>query len=70
MRGIIVKSVSPEDIRAVRHLQATEGYLELGLFEEAAEELRELDPAWFGLEQAVNLQRRVLAGLNQVGLTH
>jgi len=68
MRGFIIKPVSPEDVREIRHLRATEGYLELGLFEEAAEELRELDPAWFALEQTLNLQVRVLAGLNQAGL--
>ena len=65
MRGIIIKDISLEDMQAMRRLQATEGYLELGMFEEAAEELRELDPAWFALEQTVTLQLRVLAGLGQ-----
>ena len=65
MRGFIIKHVSGEDMQAMRRLQATEGYLELGMFEEAAEELRDLDPAWFALEQTVTLQLRVLAGLNQ-----
>ena len=64
MRGIIIKSVSPEDMPALRRLRAAEGYLELGLFEEPAKELRELDPVWFALEQAVSLQLRVLAGLH------
>jgi len=64
MRGIIIKSVSPEDLQAIRRLRVAEGYLELGLFEEAAEELRELDPVWFALEQTVTLQLRVLAGLD------
>jgi hypothetical protein len=65
MRGIIIKHLHPEDMQAIRRLHATEGYLELGMFEEAAEELRELDPAWFALEQTVTLQLRVLAGLKQ-----
>jgi hypothetical protein len=64
MRGIIIKSVSPEDMQAIRRLRAAEGYFELGLFEEAAEELRELDPVCFALEQTVTLQLRVLAGLH------
>jgi hypothetical protein len=50
-------------VRAVRRLLAVEGYLDLAMFEEAAEELRELDPAWFTLDQTVSLQLRVLAGL-------
>ena len=70
MRGLIIKHVNPEDMQAMRRLRATEGYLELGMFEEAAEELRELDPAWFALGQTVTLQLRVLAGLNQAGLPH
>jgi hypothetical protein len=65
MRGFIFKSVSADDVQAIRRLQATEGYLELGMFEEAAEELRDLDPAWFALEQTLTLQLRVLAGLTQ-----
>jgi hypothetical protein len=65
MRGIIIKTVSAEDVQAVRRLQATEGYLELGMFEEAEEELRALDPAWFALEQTRLLQLRVFAGLSQ-----
>lgn len=64
MRGIIINSVSPEDFQALRRLQATEGYLDLGMFAEAAEELEQLDPAWFALEQTVSLQLRILAGLN------
>ena len=67
MRGIIIGSVSPEEIQAVRHLQAVEGYLELGMFQEADEELRELNPAWLNLEQTLWLQSRVYAGLNKCG---
>jgi len=65
MRGIIIKTVSAEDVQAVRRLQATEGYLDLGMFAEAEEELRALDPAWFALEQTRLLQLRVFAGLSQ-----
>jgi len=65
MRGVIIKTVSAEDVQAIRRLQATEGYLELGMFEEAEEELRALDPAWFALEQARLLQLRVFAGLGR-----
>ena len=63
MRGIIVKTIDLEEVLALRHLQAVEGYLDLGMFEEAEEELQALDPAWFALEQTVTLQMRVLAGL-------
>lgn len=65
MRGIIIKSVSPEDVQNMRRLQAIEGYVYLGLFEEAEEELHELDPAWYALRQTQELQLRVLAGLGQ-----
>jgi hypothetical protein len=65
MRGIIIKTVSAEDVQAIRRLQATEGYLELGMFEEAEEELQALDPAWFALEQTRSLQLRVFARLSQ-----
>lgn len=65
MRGIIIKHVSAEDVQAMRRLQATEGYLELGMFEEAAAELRQLDPGWYAFEQTLSLQMRALAGLTQ-----
>jgi len=55
MRGTIIKTVSAEDVQAIRRLQATEGYLELGMFDEAEEELRALDPVWFALEQTQSL---------------
>ena len=64
MRGIIIKSITVEDVQAVRHLQAVEGYLDLEMFQEAEEELHELDPRWLTLEPVLNLQSRVLAGLN------
>jgi hypothetical protein len=61
MRGVIIKSISPEEFQAVRRLQAIEGYLELGMFEEAAAELSALDPAWFASQRVLSLQLRVLA---------
>ncbi|HLW34356.1 MAG TPA: hypothetical protein VKS98_01740 [Chthoniobacterales bacterium] len=64
MRGIIIKSISPEDMQNMRRLQAVEGYVDLGLFQEAEKELRELDPAWYALRQTQELQLRVLAGLS------
>ena len=65
MRGIIVKTISVEDVQALRHLQAVEGYVDLGMFEAAEEELQALDPAWFALDQILSLQLRVCVGLNQ-----
>ena len=67
MRGIIVKTISVEDVQVLRHLQAVEGYVDLGMFEEAEEELQALDPAWFALERILSLQLRVSTGLNQSG---
>ena len=64
MRGIIIRHIDPEDMQSFRRLQAIEGYVDLGMFEEAAEELRELDPAWFRFEKTLSLQLRVVAGLN------
>ena len=66
MRGFIIRDVSIEEIQAARCLQAVEGYADLGMFEEAEEELRELDPAWFTSQHALSLQLRVLAGLNEI----
>jgi len=63
MRGIIIRSASPEDVQNVRRLLAVEGYIDLGMFEEAEEELRDLDPAWFALGRTLQLQLRVLAAL-------
>ena len=66
MRGLIIETINPDDIQSLRRLRATEGYLELGMFEEAEEELRQLDPAWLHLGPIARLQLRVLAGLNSV----
>lgn len=65
MRAIIIKSISPEDIEAVRHLQAIEGYLDLEMFQEAEEELQELDPHWLTFEPVLRLRSRVYAGLQR-----
>jgi len=67
MRGIIIKSITPKDAQNLRRLQAIEGYIDLGMFEEAGEELRDLDPAWFALGRTIQLQLRVLAALSQPG---
>ena len=64
MRGIIVKDICVEDLQAMRRLEAAEGYVDLGMFQEAKAELRELDPAWFALDRTAWLQFRVFAGLN------
>ena len=65
MRGIIIQSITPEDAQNLRRFQAVEGYADLGMFEEAEEELRSLDPAWYALHQTQQLHLRVLAGLSQ-----
>ena len=65
MREIIIRAISPEAAQNLRHLQAVEGYIDLGMFEEAEEELRELDPAWFASGETLRLQLRVLAGLSR-----
>ena len=67
MRGILIRSISPEAAQHLRRLRAIEGYVDLGMFEEAEEELQALDPAWFALERILSLQLRVSAGLNQSG---
>ena len=65
MRGIIIKSITAEDAQNLRRFQAVEGYADLGMFEEAEEELRELDPAWYAFRETQQLQLRVLTGLGQ-----
>ncbi len=64
MRGIITRSVSPEDAQNVCRLLAIEGYVYLRMFEEADEELRGLSPSWFAFEGVLKLQSRVYAGLS------
>jgi len=65
MRRIIISSITPEDAQNLRRLRAVEGYVDLGMFQEAEEELRELDPAWLVFDQILSLQMRVYAGLNE-----
>ena len=65
MRGFIIRSISLDEVLAMRHLHAVEGYLDLGMFQEAEAELRELDPAWLSLDQTLRLQSRLSAGLGQ-----
>ena len=65
MRGIIIKSCqSRRNAQDVRRLLAIEGYVYLGMFEEAEEELRGLSPSWFAFEGVLKLQSRVYAGLS------
>jgi hypothetical protein len=59
VRGIIIKTVSPEDVRTIQRLLAVEGYMDLGMFQEAEEELRGLNPRWFAFEQVLRLHSRV-----------
>jgi hypothetical protein len=70
MREIVIKSITADDMPAIRHLQAAEGYLDLGMFTEAEVELHDLDPDWFAFEQVLLLQSRVHAGLNQGNKTY
>ena len=65
MRRIIISSVTQEDAQNMRRLLAVEGYADLGMFEEAEEELRGLSSRWFAFEEVLQLQSRVYAGLNQ-----
>jgi hypothetical protein len=67
MRRIIISPISPEDLRNLRRLRAIEGYVDLGMFQEADEELRELDSAWFALERALWLKMCVDTGLSHCG---
>jgi hypothetical protein len=64
MRGIIIQSISLEELQVLRCLRAVEGYADLGMFQEADAELSQLDPAWFASEQTLSLQLRVYAGLS------
>ena len=64
MRGSTIRSICLEEYQAFRTLQAIEGYVDLGMFEEAEEELLGLDPIWFALEPIMMLRSRVYAGLN------
>ena len=65
MRKTDTNSEAPVDISHARRLLATEGYIELGMYAEAAAEMGELDPAYFALEQTLILQLCVYAGLQR-----
>ncbi len=65
MRGIIVKTINIEDVQAVRHLHAAEGYATLGMFEEAEEELRQVeDPRWSEAKRTLSEQLHILFELS------
>ena len=65
-KGKITVAVEVELSTAeAQHLQAAEGYIELGMFQEADAELRELDPACPIVEQTVVLKLCVYAGTQQ-----
>ena len=53
-----------------RRLLAAEGYIDLGMYAEAAAELTALDPAFFALEQTLVMQLCVYAGLHQWEQAH
>ena len=65
MRANIITSANEVALSHVRHLLAAEGYLDLGMYQEADAELRELDPACFALEETLVLQLCAYAGLQQ-----
>jgi tetratricopeptide (TPR) repeat protein len=65
-KGKITVAVEVELSTAeAQHLRAAEGYIELGMFQEADAELRELDPACPIVEQTVVLKLCVYAGTQQ-----
>ena len=70
MRGFIISSGGPDDIGHIRHLLAAEGYVELGMYEEAEEELHEVDARWFVFQETLALQLRICAGLQQWKKAH
>ena len=70
MRANIINAASEVDTRPARHLLATEGYIDLGMYQEAATELLQLDPAYFALEETLVLQLCVYAGLQQWSEAH
>jgi hypothetical protein len=60
---MIIRTINAHDMPEFRRLLAAEGYADLGMFQEAEAELRELDPAWFAFKEIISLQLRVVAGL-------
>ena len=65
MRQSITTGGSAGQSKHARHLLAAEGYIDLGMYNEAGAELRALDPAYFALEPTLVLQLCVYAGLHQ-----
>jgi len=57
-------------VSEVRHLMAAEGYIGLGLFREADEELRQIDPWHLTRTPTLLLRLCVHAGLSQWDLVH
>src|SRR4051794_19394747 len=58
------------DIPQAKHLLAAEGYIELGMYGEAGDELDQLDAICSTLEQTLVLQLCVFAGLQQWKKAH
>ena len=50
---------------AERRLLAVEGFIDLGMYEDAEHELRELDPAYLAFEETLVMQLCVYAGLQK-----
>jgi tetratricopeptide (TPR) repeat protein len=65
MRHPVTQSKTATPGAEARRLRAVEGYIELGMFKEAAAELNALDPAYAAFEETVVLQLCVYAGLKQ-----
>lgn len=70
MRETNINTGSAVESEHARRLLAAEGYLDLGMYAEAAAELSELDPACFALEETLVLQLCVYAGLHQWQQAH
>jgi tetratricopeptide (TPR) repeat protein len=70
MRHIVITNTTAGNGEDTRHLLAAEGYIDLGMYDEAAGELSALEPAYFALEQTLVLQLCVYAGLHQWDQAH
>ena len=70
MRQTIINTGSAVESEHARRLLAVEGYIDLGMYGEAAAELGALDPACFALEQTLISQLCVYAGLHQWQQAH
>jgi tetratricopeptide (TPR) repeat protein len=58
--GFIPVAVEPPD---VRRLRAVEGYIELGMYEEADFEIEQIDPAWPAVSRILALKLCIYAGM-------